>query len=401
MNAMGILILYVLPALSLNCEAYRFDQGYSEIWYTLPAADIFSFEELESARPNVTKKYHYRLVVHSKSSADSAVHEGMKSATVDPTRKSDYLIDFIPVFLGAGQYRYQLDIDASGDHAEKNGELEIFSDTVAFTCSDLILSEKVQAILHFAREGVELTPLLAPEFAPRDTMMVYTEAYGLIPDSLYFTVRYIIVDTAGAIVFSRDEKRLKYDFRQIDTAFIAVGDIRPGPYKVHVAIYEPVLNKMVTKSHSLDVKERALSIDLDAMTYAFEIDVFLSADEYRQFCDLDLSVKKKYLDKFWSRHDYKQFEERLMEADAQFSTSNIIGRRTHLGKYYILNGPPDEIEYRPMEATGDPSQVWHYHTRGLSILFVDSDGDGDYDMRGNVNVEDDFLRDFPGPGNEE
>ena len=401
MNAMGILLLYVLPALTLNCEVYRFDQGYSEIWYTLPAADIFSFEELQSAKPSVTKKYHYRLVVRSRSDADSAVHEGMKSATVDPARKSDYLIDFIPVFLSAGHYRYRLDIDASGDHAGNNGELEIVSDTAAFTCSDLILSEKVRTILHFAREGVELTPLLVPEFAPGDTMMVYTEAYGLIPDSLYYTVRYIIVDTAGAIVFSRDEKRLKYDFRQIDTAYIVVGDISPGQYKVHVAIYEPVLNKMVTKNHSLDIMEKALRIDLDAMKYAYEIDVFLSTDEYRRFLALDLPAKNKYLDKFWSRRDYKQFEERLMAADAKFSTSNIIGHRTHLGRYYVLNGPPDEIEYRPMEATGDPSQVWHYHARGLSILFVDNDGDGDYDMKGNVNNDGDFIRGFPIPENEE
>jgi GWxTD domain-containing protein len=396
---MDLLLLYIVPALTLNCEVYRFDQGYSEVWYTLPAADIFSFEELESAGPTVTKKYHYRLVVHSRSSADSAVHEGMKGAAVDPTRKSDYLIDFIPVFLSAGQYRYRLDIDASGDHAEEKDELEIVPDTVAFTCSDLILSEKVRTVLHFAREGVELTPLLAPEFAPRETMMVYIEAYGLIPDSLYYTVRYIIVDTAGAIVFARDEKRQKVDFRQIDTAFIVVGDIHPGPYKIHVAIYEPALHRMVTKSHSLDIKERSLSIDVDAMRYAFEIDFFLSADEYRRFCELDLSAKRKYLDKFWSRHDYGQFEVRLMEADEKFSTSNIAGHRTHLGKYYILNGPPDEIEYRPMEATGDPSQVWHYHARGLSILFVDSDGDGDYDMRGNITIEDDYIRSRP--GNEE
>jgi len=144
-----------------------------------------------------------------------------------------------------------------------------------------------------------------------------------------------------------------------------------------------------------------LRIDLDAMKYAYEIDVFLSADEYRRFLALDLPAKNKYLDKFWSRRDYKQFEERLMAADAKFSTSNIIGHRTHLGRYYVLNGPPDEIEYRPMEATGDPSQVWHYHARGLSILFVDNDGDGDYDMKGNVNNDGDFIRGFPIPENEE
>ncbi len=144
-----------------------------------------------------------------------------------------------------------------------------------------------------------------------------------------------------------------------------------------------------------------MSIDLDAMTYAFEIDVFLSTDEYRRFCERDLSSKKKYLDKFWSQHDYGQYEKRLKEADARFSTSNIMGHRTHLGKHYILSGPPDEIEYRPMEATGDPSQVWHYHTRGLSVLFVDNDGDGDYDMRGYVNIEDDFIQDMPEPEGEE
>jgi hypothetical protein len=37
----------------------------------------------------------------------------------------------------------------------------------------------------------------------------------------------------------------------------------------------------------------------------------------------------------------------------------------------------------------------------LSVLFVDNDGDGDYDMRGYVNIEDDFIQDMPEPEGEE
>jgi len=379
--------------LTLNCNCYRFDQGYAELWYTIPTADIFSIDELDKSKNTISKKYSYRLIVSSQTGNDSATHTGIKSAEVNAEQHDDQIMDYIPIYLNSGSFIYQLEIVASGDKVTKSGEIDVPSDTVLFFSSDLIASKKTRVISSFARQGVELIPLITPEFVPSETLFTYLEVYGMVPDSLFYTIRYVIVDTASNIVFSKDLRQLKYDYRQVDTLNIALTNFSQGRYQVHVAIYDPALNKMVALECGIKVKETG--IDIEGMPYAYDIEIFLSTDEYRTFLGLDFAGKRAYLKKFWSKTDYLQFEKRLLEADEKFSTSNLKGHKTNLGKYFILNGPPDEIEYRPMETVGKPSQVWYYHAQGLSILFVDNDGDGNYEMMGNLDFEKDFTRDIP------
>lgn len=387
------IVLVLCQAIALNCGCYRFDQGYCELWYTIPTADIFSLDELNPASEKISKVYRYRLVVYPANAADSAVHEGFKYATVDRSQKKDMVMDYIPIFLFPGVFSYRLEINSAGDRAAANGKIEIAADSISFCCSDLMLAKKSRTVSTFARTGVELIPLIDPVFNNSDTLFSYFETYGMVPDSLFYALGYIITDTAGTIIYTRDFKKIKSGEQLFDTLSVALDNFSAGVYKIRVSILDPVTKKSANLACHLNITERRL--DLESMKYAFDIELLVGAAEYKRFCALPLADKKNYLKAFWQQHDYQRFEKKLMEADAKFSTSNCAGHRTNLGIYYILNGPPEEIEYRPMETGGSPAQVWHYTSRGLMVLFTDRNGDGNYELVGNLDFEDDFIRDIP------
>ena len=125
-----------------------------------------------------------------------------------------------------------------------------------------------------------------------------------------------------------------------------------------------------------------------------DIQYIINPNEYKKFCGLNNFQKKIYLKKFWSKNNYWGFEKRLLESDEKFSTSFLKGRDTEMGKFYIINGPPDEIDFRPMAKSGKSSQVWIYYTRGWYILFCDSKDDGNYELIDNLSHQEYHTRDL-------
>lgn len=384
-----MLIVLFIQMLTIACDYYRFDHGYVEFWYQIPLSNIFSSITEET----ITKRYAYRIVVYSQAGQDSIVKEGIKGAQVGDERWGDYIIDYFPLSLFPGKFTYQLKVSSGGETACKKAEIEIASDTILFACSDLILSRKTRVPAKFVRQGIELTPLIVPEYSNQDTLYSYLEIYGLVPDSLFYNVKYQIFDVKDNILLEKKEGRLKYDYSQVETLSIPLNNLGDGNYKIVTEVFDPALNLRSTRNRRFKIKESFY--DLANMKFCYEIQYFVSKDEYKRFCQLDNNKKQKYLKKFWSKIDYGQFEKRLLEADDKFSTSLMKGRDTNQGKFYIQNGPPDEIEYRPMETRGKEGQVWHYESRGLHILFCDLNGDGNYEIVGNLDFEADFTRDIP------
>ena len=78
-----------------------------------------------------------------------------------------------------------------------------------------------------------------------------------------------------------------------------------------------------------------------------------------------------YLKKFWAKHNYWQYEHRILEADAGFKTRLLKGRDSERGKFYIKNGPPDEIEVVTMTLWARPFEIWHYYKGRYDALFLD------------------------------
>lgn len=72
--------------------------------------------------------------------------------------------------------------------------------------------------------------------------------------------------------------------------------------------------------------------------------------------------------------------ERLDVIEDRFSVAGIMGITTDMGRVWALLGEPDITEDMPFETGTYPYQVWTYFSPSLTVVFVDSDGFGLYEM---------------------
>jgi GWxTD domain-containing protein len=72
--------------------------------------------------------------------------------------------------------------------------------------------------------------------------------------------------------------------------------------------------------------------------------------------------------------------ERLDVVMDRFSVAGIDGVTTDMGRVWALLGEPDVIEDMPFETDTYPYQVWTYFSPSLTVVFVDQDGFGLYEM---------------------
>ena len=81
-----------------------------------------------------------------------------------------------------------------------------------------------------------------------------------------------------------------------------------------------------------------------------EIDAFLEIT--------DDEAAERFIDRFWSQREpvegapgltaREQFEKLAEEADRQFGEQTLRGRHTDRGTIFILYGPPDEVDHKPV-----------------------------------------------------
>uniref|UniRef100_A0A7C4XEF4 GWxTD domain-containing protein n=1 Tax=candidate division WOR-3 bacterium TaxID=2052148 RepID=A0A7C4XEF4_UNCW3 len=389
---MNIIIYFLFSIIDIQTALYKFDEGYCEFWYRIPLAHIFSMNEFTIAGDSIIKEYAYEITVYPSEGRDSTQRKGIKIAVIRNNQKDGYIIDCIPLYLPSGAFSYRFIINSGGEKIMKNSEIVVLPDTTLFYTSDIILSSKLARDAHFIRQGIQLFPLLNPVYSNRDTLFSYLEIYGLVPDTLFYEICYQVRDSLSNILFNQKFRRPKYDYKQFDTLSISLSNYSTGRYKLFMEIFEPALDLKIQKECDFEVKE-ALP-DITDEEFAWEIKYLVSEKDYKKFCGLNYVGKIQYLKKFWSKRNYREFENRLIEADKKFSNSFMKGRDTPMGKFYITNGPPDEIKRYGLERIKTPNQyrdgelekaheLWIYESKGIEVLFTDTDKDGIYES---VNI---------------
>jgi GWxTD domain-containing protein len=345
-----------------------------EVWYQIPVQSLVVPSEFESTRKDeITKPYTFQLRIYAEGENDSAWITGKKRVQLFRERQDDYLIDFFPVQLYSGTFHYNFIIETDNQNLVSAGEIEVLPDTILFSCSDIMLGKK-----HVGGERLShkyaFIPSVIGEFMNQDWLSSHVEIYGFVPDSLYYDVQYRIIDKTSNVVFQKHKQRLKFDYHQIETFTTTLNDFDVGDYTFSVDIFDPAVNETLSCRKSFSII--APSLPTAAMHYYTEIQYIVKPSEYTKFQNLDEAAQKTYLSEFWSTRDYWAFETRLREADAQFTTGALKGRDSERGKYYIKNGPPDEIEIVPMAGVARPFEVWHYYSKGYDVVFSDVRDDG-------------------------
>jgi len=102
------------------------------------------------------------------------------------------------------------------------------------------------------------------------------------------------------------------------------------------------------------------------------------------------SERRAVMSEFWQQRDptpYTSENEyldvylaRLDVVMDRFSVFGIKGISTDMGRVYALLGEPDIVEDMPFETESPPYQVWTYFSPSLTVVFVDDDGFGLYEL---------------------
>ncbi|RKZ28792.1 hypothetical protein DRQ26_00365 [bacterium] len=122
-----------------------------------------------------------------------------------------------------------------------------------------------------------------------------------------------------------------------------------------------------------------------------QLELIANPSEVNALEDADSTTRDSLWEDFWKKRDptpstelnevKEEFFKRVQYANENFGTPTKRGWETDRGRVYITYGQPNEIERHPFEINTYPYEVWYYYSLGLTFVFVDTFGDGDYQLR--------------------
>ena len=129
-------------------------------------------------------------------------------------------------------------------------------------------------------------------------------------------------------------------------------------------------------------------------SFAEPMSLLPNSGELRNFDELSVSAKRRFLTEYWQKLDpdsatarneaRERFYDAIRYANQQFQVGSgrqEPGWRTDRGRIYTRNGAPDDILRRVQAGSAAPYEVWRY-TRGRSryYVFADQTGFGAYKL---------------------
>jgi GWxTD domain-containing protein len=118
-----------------------------------------------------------------------------------------------------------------------------------------------------------------------------------------------------------------------------------------------------------------------------QISLVASRDEVETLASVPPDERGPLWDEFWKSHDpdplteqneFKlEFLRRLGYANAHFS-GLTEGWLTDMGRIYIQNGEPDDIESQPVGQMLNAWEIWYYYGEHTKYVFIDRQGFGEF-----------------------
>lgn len=190
--------------------------------------------------------------------------------------------------------------------------------------------------------------------------------------------------------------------------------------KIHSLAVSAILLALAGMScASLNLESR---LDPGSKDFFNHVRYIITREESKIFLELPPSSRTRFIEEFWQRRDptpgteenefREAYYQRIDEANRLFRGARP-GWLQDRGQFYVLFGPPDErrtnpMGGRPIDATDDhreltggtsaatgekASEVWTYYNlfsslskpNQVELIFVDSDGTGNYVLATNLN----------------
>ncbi len=218
-------------------------------------------------------------------------------------------------------------------------------------------------------------------------LYAYFEIYGLNSQTRSYELRYYMVSGGGdTIVRSAPIERLKTGSRSATALEINIDSLNPGSYELVVeAVDYPfsVQNRVTFALVEAVASQPRAEGRLPQLTpreqrYYHELQYIATPRELEYYNRLSPEGREAYLAWFWSRHNLSEFIRRMETVEGRFATTRTPGIKTDRGRIYVKYGEPDAIERKTIEMEVKPREYWFYYQLGLTFIFIDIHGDGNY-----------------------
>jgi GWxTD domain-containing protein len=220
---------------------------------------------------------------------------------------------------------------------------------------------------------------------------VYGEVYDdLAPkDTSVHRLIWRILDEKGSVE-SEDTLYVAREGRA--SPFLLSSDVNAltmGRYTLELVLGEGREAQRARKVFEVDESKFAIDEDIDDTLDL--LGYIAGRSEIEPIREAEGEERKRLWMEFWKRRDpypgtpeneyLIEFFERVRYANNHFSSIDA-GWKTDRGRIYIRRGPPDQVERRPMSPSGPAYEIWSYYEKGLTFVFVDRMGFGEYELVG-------------------
>jgi len=390
-----------VPVFDLDLAAFRHseDSALVEIYYRITNPRLSYIRKGEQ----YVASYEITAVLKGESdrqAANVSNRENYALDSFDETRRgSGFLINVLPVAVGAGQYEVAVTLTdriSGGSHTlirrldlhrlKENqwviGGPEYFLPDVDAPAQD-----------RYRKGEIALVPNVSRSFANSDDRLaMYFEVYQPSDRS----ITHVIVEA-----LQRSPTRQHADTIEVT-----------GDAEIHPMVYrDPLTNfhlgetQLVLKALDKEGRQVGDQVESDftiewTLHGMVESDWELAMDMLVHIADSDeldslrgvpKEERQRAFDAFWKSKDptpetdenewKDEYYRRIRFANQQYSNPYGPGWRTDFGTVYIKYGEPDDIERYPFELEQKPHEIWYYYAQRRRFLFVDVRGNGEYELQ--------------------
>jgi GWxTD domain-containing protein len=219
-------------------------------------------------------------------------------------------------------------------------------------------------------------------------LYAYFEVYGLEPGGENYQLRYHLIDTVRNDTIFRSEPiiRTKTGTRGATALEISLDSISPGTCRLAVeardqsrtAVSGALIDFVAEGGTPAATTPYQLQLTPREQKYYRDLQYIATPRELEYYNRLSPEGQEAYLAWFWSKHNLSEFVRRREVVEARFSTARTPGIKTDRGRIYLKYGEPDAVERKTMEMEVKPREYWFYYQLGLTFIFIDQRGDGNY-----------------------
>lgn len=293
-----------------------------------------------------------------------------------------FIIQF-GLHIPEGNFRYMVGIASGDKRGNLAREIQVCKDD--YRMSDILVADNIviDTLGDELRKGdLKVYPRPSRRFNERQSnIYFYYEMYDLVPDSNRLKINYVVQDSAHQVIAQIPRQVDKQFASQAINFALSTKDLEQGRHYLAVEVRDEKNELLAQKETSFEIiRTPRRKTSFEGMPYYEEVEYFLTQKEYSAFQNFSKDGRKRFLDRFWSQHNYFEIARRFEYTDEHFREGNVSGHDVDRGRIYIKYGEPDDVERNIISVEiSKPYEFWQYYN-GYQFIFIDIRGTNEYTL---------------------